>query len=192
MKLYHSYHKSRKNEHLFLDFLHNSITDLDYTKENYRFRHGQFDSSIELKPVIKSLENDIFLPKKRKQDCINILLGLRQEKVRVFKSVNDISIDFTIEYESELHFIELHENQHKKLKDYRKKVIYSLELQPIYVPRYLVRLLKDIWRWQNLDNYKIIWTDYFSASSLNVSDLLIRGKAEYGLDNTFQFKNLGI
>ena len=70
--------------------------------------------------------------------------------------------------------------------------IFDIDGNPIFVPRYLVRLLKDIWRWQNLSNFKIIWADWFQLHSSELVDLLKQGKEEYGFNNTFQFKNLGI
>jgi len=69
--------------------------------------------------------------------------------------------------------------------------IFDTNGTPILVPRYLVRLLKDIWRWKNLNNYKIIWADWFQLHSSELIDLLEHGKQEYGFENTFQFKNLG-
>jgi len=194
MKLYHSYNIKRKQEHLFLEFILNKFPEIDYLKENYRLVENKCDSSIEIKPIIESLQNDIQLPKKRKQNCINILQDIsnNHEIVVVFESVNKISFDFTIKTDSDLFFIELHEDQHKKLKVNRQSKIFDSKGNVIYVPRYLQRLLKDIWRWQNLDNFMIIWADWFSSSSSEILELLEKGKIEYGEVNTFQFKNFGI
>ncbi|MGD9488109.1 MAG: hypothetical protein AB7W47_08805 [Calditrichaceae bacterium] len=172
----------------------NNIPGINYLKENYRLTENEYDSSIEIKPIIDSLKNDTWLPKKRKQNCIDILqdIKLNHDKVVVFESVNKISFDFTIKIDSDLFFFELHEDQHKKLKVNRQSKIFDIQGNEIFVPRYLQRLLKDIWRWENLDNYKIIWADWFISSSNKLSNLLEKGKIEYGIDNTFQFKNLGI
>ena len=192
MKLYHSYHKKRKQEHEFLEFLQNKFPDMNYINKNYRIEDNNYDSSIEIKPIIESLKTDILLPKKRKQICIDTLSELNQERIIVFESANKISFDFTIKSNGNLFFFELHENQHKTLSVSRKTKIFDSNRNPILVPRYLVRLLKDIWRWKNLDNYQIIWADWFQLHSSELVNLLEQGKEEYGFKNKFQFKNLGI
>lgn len=191
MKLYHSYHIKRKQEHEFLEFLQNKIPRLEYVNENFRIEEKMYDSSLEVPPIIEVLKSDTFLPKKRKQVCIETLTEINQERLIVFESVNKISFDFTIESDGKLYFFELHENQHKTLSVSRKMKIFDTNGDPILIPRYLVRLLKDIWRWKNLTNYKIIWADWFQLHSSGMLNLLEPGKKEYGFENTFQFKNLG-
>lgn len=192
MKLYHSSNIKCKQEHKFLDFIINRIPEIDYVTENYRLEENEYDSSIKIRPIIQSLNNEIYLPKKRKQNCIDILedISKNHDQVLVFESVNKISFDFTIKTESELYFIELHEDQHKNLKVNRQSILLDPYGNAIHVPRYLLRLLKDIWRWQNLANYKIIWADWLSSSSFELLNLLEKGKNEYGKVNTFHFKNL--
>lgn len=194
MKLYHSFNIRNKQEHVFLEFILKKIPEIEYLKENYRLEKNKYDSSVNIAPIIESLRNDKYLPKKRKQNCIDVLqqLKLKHEKVVVFESENKISFDFTIKTNSDLFFFEFHEGQHKKLKVNRQSKIFDIQGNEIFIPRYLQRLLKDIWRWQNLSNYKIVWADWFDSSSNLISDLLEKGRIEYGLQNTFQFKNLGI
>ena len=193
MKLYHSYNIRNKQEHAFLELILNKIPEIEYLNENYRLEKNKYDSSVKISPIIDSLRNDNYLPKKRKQSCIDVLrqIRLNYEKVLVFESENKISFDFTIKTDNDLFFFEFHEDQHKKLKVNRQSKIYDFQGNEIFVPRYLQRLLKDIWRWQNLNNYKIIWADWFNSST-NELLLLDKGRIEYGLHNTFQFKNLGI
>ena len=190
MKLYHSFNKSRKKEHEFLAFLQNRIPELEYINKNYRISEKQYNSTIEIAPIIKSLKSDIFLPRKRKLICIETLSRLNHEQVVVFESVNKISFDFTIETKDNLFFYELHENQHKSLSVSRKMKIFDIHGNEILVPRYLVRLLKDICRWQNLKNYKIIWVDWFEQHSNEFINILETGNHELGISNTFLFKNL--
>lgn len=162
--------------------------------ENYRLEKNQYDSSVIIAPIIESLKNDKYLPKKRAQNCIDVLrqIKLNHERVVVFESESKISFDFTIKTNSDLFFFEFHEDQHKELKVNRQSKIFDIHGNEILVPRYLQRLLKDIWRWKNLSNYKIVWADWFNSSSNLILDLLEKGRIEYGLKDTFQFKNLGI
>jgi len=190
MKLYHSYNKSRKKEHKFLSFLQEKYPDLEYINENYRLKENQYDSTIEIAPIVKSLQSDNFLPQKRKQICIDTLTNLHLEKVSIFESVNKISFDFTIESDGINYFFELHEDQHKKLKVGRSTKIFDTQGNTIQIPRYLVRLLKDIWRWNNLINYKIFWADWFEYHSNDFVNILETGSHEYGYENTFLIKNL--
>ncbi|HRY34110.1 MAG TPA: hypothetical protein P5531_14185 [Bacteroidales bacterium] len=190
MKLFHSYNKDRKKEHEFLRFIINKFPDIEYINENYRFEESQIDSTIEVEPIIKGLKFDKFLPNKRKQICIDTLTNLHLEKVSAFESINNISIDFTIKANGINYFFELHEDQHKNLSVSRATKIFDLQGNMILIPRYLVRLLKDIWRWNNLTNYQIVWADWFEKHSNKLMNILEPGRHEYGLKNSFLFKNM--
>ncbi len=85
MKLFHSYNKDRKKEHEFLSFIKNKFPDIEYINENFRFEESQIDSTLEIEPIIKGLKFDKFLPKKRKQICIDTLTNLHLEKVSIFE-----------------------------------------------------------------------------------------------------------
>lgn len=135
MKLYHSYHIKRKQEHKFLAFIQNRFPKIDYVEENYRIEENKYDSSIEIKPVIECLKTDSYLPKKRKQKCIDLLEDIDKERVVVFKTVNNISFDFTIESDENTFFFELHENQHKTLSVSKKMKIYDTNGKSNFVLR---------------------------------------------------------
>lgn len=65
------------------------------------------------------------------------------------------------------YFIEYHEKQHYKLTDNRLKRVYTLSDEPIYVPRYVQRFLRDIWRIQNLHPLTIVWDDTFLKDGIS-------------------------
>ena len=66
-------------------------------------------------------------------------------------------------------------------------IIYDLKGNPIPVPRYLQRFLRDIWRWKFLSNYKIVWFDWFKVNPLfPIQELISDENYEYSLEGMFR------
>jgi len=191
-KLYYVYNKSRQKEHDLMKFLINKFSDIEHINSSFDLRSMIKTELVEIEPIIEFLTEDTFLPKKRKNDCILYLETLNLTEIRPFKSINSISVDFTLELNEGTTFIEFHEKQHKSLSVGRLEKIYDTQNNEYFVPRFLVRFLRDIWRWQNLDNFKIIWYDWFICNHLNVNELTSHGKYEFCLPQSFTFKNFGI
>jgi len=100
-------------ERNFLSFLHDKYLGLEFINENNRLNKNQYDSTIEIAPIINGLQLDNFPPQKRKQICIETLTNLYLEKVSIFEFVNQISSGFTLEPDGNIYFFELHEDNHK-------------------------------------------------------------------------------
>ncbi len=192
-KLFHVYNKGRKKEHAFLEFLEIKFPDIEFLNEKFFLTNFIKTEFIEIEPVIEFLAKDKFLPEKRKNLCVSHLEKLNLKEIKPFKSINNISVDFTLISDERTIFFELHENQHKSLSVGRPERIYGEQNNEYFVPRFLVRLLRDIWRWQNLENYKIIWYDWFFSNyqDLSVNELISPGKYEFCFPNSFNFNNFG-
>jgi hypothetical protein len=139
--------------------------------------------------IINRLESDEFLPNKRKIEIISILNSIPHD-ILVIDSLSDISVDFSLEISSKLYFYELHESQHRTLSVKRPSRIYSLEGKVIFVPRFIQRFLRDIWRIKYLPNYKIIWADWFEKNHTNFIFNLNSDFVEYCLPDKFSFSKL--
>jgi uncharacterized protein (DUF927 family) len=75
-----------------------------------------------------------------------------------------LSVDIVIEENGYITFVEFHEKQHYRLSDKRLRPIFSQQGERYEIPRFLQRLIKDIWRWENLSNYKIVWQNWFEKN----------------------------
>ncbi len=106
------------------------------------------------------------------------------------KNIKEISVDFVIEFQNSVYFIEFNEKQHKIDSNKRCTKIYDLNNKPINIPRYLQRLLRDLWRWQYLNNYTIVWKDWFAVNKTTEKNYLNLANTEYALNNEFTISDL--
>lgn len=120
--------------------------------------------------------------------CIEEMKKLPKE-LRIAESITKMSVDYVIKNGNEKFYIEFHEKQHRSLSVDRPTPIFSRDLVEYRIPRFLQRFLRDIWRWKYLDNYKIIWFDWFEVNSNTKIDFLSKGKNEYYLSGKFSFDN---
>ena len=188
MKLYHQYNSARKKENDFLDYIFETYPQIEYIKENYDLSKINLETEIDLTDTLKFLQNDRFLPLRKKNELINILKNI-PEKIKVIKTSSDISVDFVFVSDSKPYFIELHEKQHKKLTVSRMQNIYTVQCETIKVPRFAQRFIRDLWRIRNLPNLTIIWYDWFLLNKEIYNFEFSLKFKEYFLDQKFSFTN---
>ncbi|MCD7963283.1 MAG: hypothetical protein LUF90_07000 [Rikenellaceae bacterium] len=144
---------------------------------------------------IEKLSNNIyqfpFLSFKKKSDLLDEL-SILPKQVKVANSPSQLEVDILINwgFGRKMH-IEFHEEQHRKLSDARTKYVYTPEGHKIPVPRFVQRFLRDIWKFKNLEGFKIVWWDWFQENpNTNLKTVLASKQKEFHKANKFSFSDL--
>lgn len=189
MEIYFKPHLKRIQEKIFFRFIAESISEFKHIESNFSLPSSLIDGLLNRDEIIDLLEKDLLLPSKKISTCIDELKKLPNE-IRIAEKIANISVDYVITSKQEIFFIEFHEKQHRSLSVDRLTPIFSKDLSEFRIPRFLQRLLRDIWRLKNLSNYKIIWWDWFEENPNAKIDFLSKGKSEFYLPNKFSLIKL--
>lgn len=189
LNIYYIPNSKQVKEKQFFDHLINGLPKTFHKKERFNLSEELLYKTLNINEIIKTLHTAKGISELKRNVWITELEKL-PENVLILNSIKDISVDFVIELHDNTYFIEFHENQHRVDSNKRMKFIYDINNNPLSVPRYLQRLLRDIWRWKYLKNYKIVWFDWFSRNSdFSVGDLLTENNFEYSLENKFRISD---
>tara|TARA_B100000953_G_scaffold291694_1_gene278118 strand:+ start:73 stop:645 length:573 start_codon:yes stop_codon:yes gene_type:complete len=185
-KIYFKSYSNRKQESAFFEKLTENFEKYEHIEEDYILPHSMLSNHIKVRELINKLKSDQNLSALKRDRLIEVLKPL-PDKLKVAKKISDVSVDFTIHMNNIVHFIEFHEKQHRNLSDKRLKPIFTPDNDRIEIPRYAQRFLKDFWRFENLENFKIVWWDWFLQNqSFDINDL----NNEYYLKDKFNFNAL--
>lgn len=192
MKVYNKPKSNQPQEKLFQEYILKGHPGAQHINETHKLSIEEFNNPfIDIRKIEKLLQKDNYLPYEKKVLVLSIIKQL-PDKVRVAKNNNLVSVDFLIIDKKEMkHYIEFHEQQHRKLTDKRPKPIYDKDYNRFEIPRFVQRILKDIWRYENLPNYKIVWFDWFESNRNNTfTNLIDSEKTEFAMDGQFTFTQL--
>ena len=188
-RIYHIPNVRRKKESEFFYFIKKQFPDLIHLRENYYINSDYLNNNlIETEIIINKLKTDLKLPNKRKERCIDILKNL-PDKLKIAISSKDLTFDFVIFFDENVYFIEFHENQHRQLKVSRKSYIYDIDDNVYFIPRYLQRLLRDVWRFKFCRPFIIVWFDWFEFNKGKFKLELKDGIHEYFIKDEFSFSS---
>lgn len=189
--VYFKQHIKREKEKTFFNFLNSEFPNADHIDNNYPLDEKLLTNFIDIPKTTRLLKNDTKLPSSKRNQTIAALATL-PDKVYVARSINEVSVDFTIVINNKVHFIELHEKQHSQLSVSRLTPIRCSNNQRFEIPRFAQRLLKDLWRLENLPNYKIVWWDWFdkNKSTTLIADILNAEEVEFSVADKFSLSNL--
>lgn len=190
IEIYNKTNISRKKEKAFLDYLMSEIVNCKHINLNKKLNSNLLNSTVNTTNLIKQLGHNTTLTELKRNRLIQELFKL-PENIHVIKSMSSISVDFVLIDGKNIQYIEFHEKQHRNMSDNRPKEIYDENLEPIKVPRFVQRFLKDIWRFENLENYKIVWWDWFEKNT-NYKNMITEPNQEYYLEGKFSFQNIGV
>ena len=185
IKVFHKRHKNRQRENDFCTYIVEAWgTELVPTAF---FIDPTFTRlPVDCRQLVRWLKADHLLPYLHRHECIKLLEKL-PEKIVVFDS-RRISFDFVVERENERYYWEFHEEQHL-LKDNRPKVVFAEDGVRSYpVPRYLQRLLRDVWRVKHFSDFTIVWHDWFAENRGSYVPAISRGFQEHHRRGTFSFR----
>ena len=178
-------HSSRKAENEFGRYLANAL-GTELTDQNCPLEKSALDMSVLRSDLFKSLSADNLLRAKKRQQCLEALDKL-PEKLFVTDCISRISCDFVVLRGQERFYWEFHEKQHRTLSVSRPKSVYGPAIQKFEVPRYLQRLIRDVWRIKALPNFTIVWDDWFAFNRPAFVPSLSKGFHEHYLPGSFSF-----
>lgn len=193
MKVVHNKPNSnQKSELLFQHKLLSKLSNFTHKNETYQLDKTEFiNPFVDVRKVEKAIANSRYISQKKKIALIDILNKL-PEKVKAAEKHSLISVDFVLVDENNIkHYIEFHEKQHRDLSVSRLTHVCDEFENRYVIPRFAQRLLKDVWRFENLPNYKIVWFDWFEKNpNYEVEEFLSLGNNEFFIENKFSFWNL--
>lgn len=188
-KIYYKPHKSRQKEKQFFHFLEKRFLEAIHVPEDYAIDRSLLTRSLEKRWVLDRIEKYPLLSFKKKDNCLSALKLLDNEII-VGLGDTRISCDIVIEEGGTPYFFEFHEKQHRIDSNKREKCVYDVNGLSYVVPRYMQRLLRDIWRCKNLDPYTIVWWDWFDKNKALYKPELHAGFREYACHDKFSFQSL--
>lgn len=188
IEIYNKTNISRKKEKTFLDYLISENVGCKHIDLDKELNISLLNRTVNTVNLITKLRQNTTLTKLKRNRLIQELSKL-PENIRVVKSISSISVDFVLVDGENIQYIEFHEKQHRNMSGKIPKDIYDENLEIIKVPRFVQRFLKDIWRYENLENYKIIWFDWFEQNK-DYNNFLTENKKEYYLGGKFRFEKI--
>lgn len=189
LNIYYQPHANHAQETLFIEWLLQNFPDAQIVNDRFHFNPNHLDCFLQTREIIEKLEADNLLPNQRRLNCLD-WLGNCPPQIKIALNPNRISFDVVIEQDKQIYFWEFHETQHRNLAVNSEAPIYNaIDDGIILVPRYLQRLLRDIWRVKCFPNYTIIWFDWFAQYQHEYQPELQTGFHEFHLPNLFSFRN---
>lgn len=187
LTIYHKPHSQRNSELAFVEALQQRFPKANYRAENYPIAPSYLNKCVQTRHLLAALDEDEQLPPKPRANCRAILANCPSE-LQITHDPKRISFDVVITDGVETYYWEYHENQHRRLTIDRTKHVYDGATgAPIIVPRYLQRLVRDIWRLQYFRPYTIVWQDWFKKDRNSELLKLQSGLNEYVLPQKFSF-----
>jgi hypothetical protein len=186
IRVFRKPHKSRKRENEFCAFLVKSW-DAELVPTAFVIDPTFTRLPVGSQQLVRWLEADRLLPAHRREQCIERLRDLPEQIVITLRS-HRISFDFVVERGQERYYWEFHEQQHLKLADDRPQAVYAADGSMFRVPRYLQRLLRDVWRVKYFPNLTIVWHDWFAENRDSYVPVICRGFQEYHRPGMFSFR----
>lgn len=162
IRLYHKKHVRRRSENAFVDALKQRIGITEIVEEQYSLE--DFKGTLEIASIIESLEMQPL--KIKKAECLRRELRKLPDVIMLFLKPSQISCDVVVVKDHRPYFIEYHESQHYSLKDDRPKKVYTIEGDAVFVPRYVQRFLRDVWRMRNLHPFHVVSEKKFKKDGL--------------------------
>ena len=187
-KIYFKPHPKRNLEKEFFKYL-TFGERYEHISENYSLPPSYIDKLIDTTQLKLAIDRNLQIKSHKKIDLISSLDTLPR-KVRVAKSIKEVSVDFVIEENCNITFIEFHEKQHYRLSDKLLRLIFSVDYERLEIPRFLQRLIKDVWRWQYLPNFKIVWHNWFDLNKHAKLSFELDQSQEFGLADKFTIKSI--
>lgn len=186
-KIFYHPHRLRQRERQFFDHLCSSLSVEIWIQDDYPLPNEILRQSVSRDDLLLCLERDTSLPSAAKGRCCSALLNC-PESIIIATQANRISVDFVVTQSGQPYFFEFHERQHHRLSDNRPKAVFDADGNLYDVPRCLQRLIRDIWRIQNLQPLSIVWSDWFEQNREKYVPILDGNNREYSMPGTFCFE----
>jgi hypothetical protein len=179
----------RTSESIFFSALKNHHPNALVSNSNFYVPPDTLDQFLDVEQIIRWLETESYFPTKKRLEGLDILKTFPSPQLRIAFTPKEISFDFVLQKNDRYYFWEFQERQHAKLKDDRPKRVYTPTGDPVVVPRFFQRLIRDLWRLSFFRPYTSVWKDWFE-SDFRASECLetADGYREFHLPGKFSFK----
>ena len=188
LEIYYKPKRSVKREQAFADALIAALKPDQIIESYYPLSEELAHKCVEVAPIIK-WAGDSELSQKMRSKLLPELRKL-PKRIRVVIDTKLISCDVVVVKNGVPSYLEFHEQQHRNLRSARATKIYAEDGTPIVVPRFVQRLLRDVWRATHLRPFTAVWYDYFDLYGVNGIVPLQNGYQEYFLPDKFKFMPL--
>jgi hypothetical protein len=186
IRILHSPHKSRQRENKFAAFLADRFGSTP-VNERFTFDPAALNCLISTPRLLACLDADCCLPTVKRQECIDLVKKLPTQ-IRVAKEPSRISFDVVVEKDGHAYYWEFHEEQHRSLSVGRASPVYRPNGEELRVPRFLQRLIRDVWRVRTFSDFTIVWCDWFETCQQSYNPIITSGFREKHLRDQFSFK----
>lgn len=186
--LYYQPNIQRTSESLFFAALINHHPDAMISNSPYHVPPATLDQFLDVQKIIHWLEVEPYFPTKKRETSLEILKAFPGPQLRIAFQPKEISFDFVLQKDDRAYYWEFQERQHAKLTVDRPKKVYTFAGDPIIVPRFFQRLMRDLWRLSFFRPYTSVWKDWFESDARSDECLgLSEGFREFHLPNKFSF-----
>ena len=194
MEIYHSYRSNATHENELLVALREMYPNATYRDQSWHPTPAMLNVTVPKRALIDALVCCTHLPHLKRSRCV---LTLRHDRVpqdiRIATDVESVTFDFAIIDSSGVPFLfEVHEKQHRTLAVSRDSLVYGSNGWPVVVPRFLQRLIRDVWRLRacasaSID-FAILWFDWMARNPISLA--MVPGQHEHALPNRFSVMGL--
>lgn len=176
-------------EAAFFETFRHQFPNANFLEESYRVEEDYLLKFVHTPSLLAALEQDRHLPANKRETCQQILNEC-PKLLQVTQNRRYVSFDVVVTDDGRTYYWEFHEDQHRRLTVNRESKIYDAETgEAITVPRYVQRLVRDVWRLEHFRPYTIVWKDWFLANQNTFIPELLPGLYEYYLAEKFSFRN---
>ena len=105
MKLYYKPHQQQKKEMEFFNYLIENLPGAVHIHEKYPLPSELLTKTMHTADIISSLQKKSCISDLRKNACLTELKRM-PKKIRILKSLKDISVDFTIDVNGKVFYID--------------------------------------------------------------------------------------
>jgi hypothetical protein len=184
-KIFYRPHAARQRENAFFEKIRSEHRGAEIIHESYPVSAESINLLVSRQGLIEQLKNDIHLPGRRKELALDVLRAISSDGIKVALNANLISFDLVVEVDGQPHYFEFHEAQHRNLTDNRFKTIYSPAGAVHRVPRFVQRLVRDVWRATYFRPFTIVWVDWLEQHP-DCEIGLAQGAREFKIENQFE------
>lgn len=187
--LYYQPNIQRTSEKLFFNALKYHYPDAIISNSHFYVPPSTFNQFLVVEKIILWLETERYFPTQMRLACLDILKSFPSPQLRIAFQPKEISFDFVLQKDERFYFWEFQERQHAKLTIDRPKKVYTPAGDPVIVPRFFQRLMRDLWRLSFFRPYTSVWKDWFESNARTNECLeLSEGFREFHLPNKFTFQ----
>lgn len=188
MELYYQPHSSRKREAQFVEHLIRTLPITTIHKSYFPLPESLVERAINIRAIERLVPASQLTPLKKKRLLLE--LASLPDEIQIVNAMANMTCDVVIVAEGIQHYLEFHEEQHRNLTSKRQRHVLSVAAGRVTTPRFVQRLLRDVWRFQHMLNFSVVWADWFEANIHDYQPQLVSGNHEFAMNGKFTIASL--